>query len=295
VRGGGLLLLLPLAAAVPLLQSRIDDRLGTFRSQEEALYLWHGEQVQRLFPGFEGLAADVYWLRTVQYFGGRRVYAEGKSFNLLRPLIDITTSLDPRLEIAYRYGAVFLSEPVPMGAGRPQEGIEILEKGARAMPLSWRLRQDLGFFHYLYLGDATTASQILMEAAEIPGAAYWLKTLAADVLSEGGDRQSARRMWQQMYDQAEEGPIRANAAQRLQILDALDMADALTSRVAAYERLRGEKPRRLEALGQAGMWNGPLVDPAGVPFAYDRDQEDGRVHISRESPLSRPEKAKRKL
>jgi len=81
------LLLAPLLISIPLLQSRIDDRLGGFRSQEEVLYLWRGEQVKRLFPGFEALAADIYWLRTVQYFGGQRVFAEGKSFDLLKPLI----------------------------------------------------------------------------------------------------------------------------------------------------------------------------------------------------------------
>jgi hypothetical protein len=159
------------------------------------------------------------------------------------------------------------------------------------LPLDWRLRQDLGFFNYLYLGDAHTASRILTEAAEIPGAAYWLKTLAADILSEGGDRQNSRRMWQQMYDQSEEGPIRANASARLQVFDGLDLADALTSRVAAYAKLRGQNPEALEGLRQAGLWNGPLVDPAGVPFAYDR--ESGRASISHESPLWRPARTQR--
>ena len=122
-----------------------------------------------LFPGFEGLAADVYWLRTVQYFGGQKAFTQGRDFALLRPLIEITTTLDPRLEIAYRYGAMFLSESPPGGAGRPKEGIEVLEKGARNLPGSWRLRQHLGFFHFLYLKDAHTAAAVLEEAAELPG------------------------------------------------------------------------------------------------------------------------------
>ena len=33
------------------------------------LYFTSGEQLKWLAPGFEGLLADVYWLRTVQYFG----------------------------------------------------------------------------------------------------------------------------------------------------------------------------------------------------------------------------------
>ena len=289
---GRALWLVPLLVAIPLAQSRIDGRLGAFRSQEEALYLWRGEEVKRLFPGFEALAADIYWLRTVQYFGGQRVFAGGRSFALLRPLIDITTTLDPRLDIAYRYGAVFLSEAPPVGAGRPGEGIEVLEKGVRAQPTAWRLRQDLGFFYYLYMHDAVTASRVLSEAAELPGAAYWLKTLAADILWEGGNRQNSRQMWRQMYEQSEEGPIKANAWQRLQSLDAEELAEALQARVAAYERAYGEKPSSLDDLRRAGYWKGPVVDPSGTAFQYDRS--DGRVRVSTQSRLWRPEKPKRK-
>ena len=39
-----LVLLLP---AVPWSQARIDREVGTFRAQEEVLYLWSGEQVKR--------------------------------------------------------------------------------------------------------------------------------------------------------------------------------------------------------------------------------------------------------
>ena len=98
------------------------------------LYLWSGGHVERLFPGFESIAADLYWLRTVQYFGAERRFAREKRFDLLRPLIEITTDLDPRLEVAYRYGAIFLAERAPEGAGRPREAIEVLEKGVRTQP-----------------------------------------------------------------------------------------------------------------------------------------------------------------
>ncbi len=281
------LLLVLLVPAVPWSQTRIDRRAGAFRAQEEVLYLWSGTHVKRLFPGFEGLAADVYWLRTVQYFGGQRLFAEGKRFDLLRPLIEITTTLDPRLEMAYRYGAIFLSEPSPTGAGRPREGIEILEAGVRNLPGSWRLRQDLGFFEYVYLHDAERAAAILNEAADLPGAAFWLRTLAADLLVKGGDRAAARRMWQQMFDQAEAGIIKQNAGIRLQILDSLDRGDRLAHLAAEFERRRGRLPARLEELREAGLWKGPLVDAGGAPFGYD--PRTGRVFIDKSSPMWRPD------
>jgi hypothetical protein len=280
------LLLLALAPLVPWSQSQIDRRVGRDRAQEEVLYLWSGDQVRNVFPGFEGLAADVYWLRTVQYFGGQRLFSQEKDFALLRPLVEITTTLDPRLEIAYRYGAVFLSEAPPTGAGRPREGIEVLEKGVRNLPLSWRLRQHLGFFNFLYLGDAQRAAAVLEEAAELPGAAFWLRTLAADLLARGGDRASSRKMWQRMHDQNEEGILRENARLQLAIIDSLDLADHLAGLVDEFARRFGRRPERLRELQGAGLWGGPLSDLNGVPFRYD--VSTGQVSISQDSQLWRP-------
>jgi len=280
------LVLALLVPALPLSQAQIDRSVGAFRSQEEVLYLWSGAHVKRLFPGFETLAADVYWLRTVQYFGGQRAFSPDKRFELLRPLVDIATTLDPRLEIAYRYGAIFLSEGQPVGAGRPREGIELLEKGVRNIPTSWRLRQDYGFFHELYLHDSERAAAILDEAAALPGAPFWLRTLGADLLVKGGSHAEARRMWQQMFDQAEEGPIRENARLRLAILDSVEVADRLAAQAAEFRRRTGRLPARLSELGEAGLWRGPLTDGEGVPFGYD--PQTGRVFIARGSPLWRP-------
>jgi hypothetical protein len=276
-----------LGAVAPWIQSQVDERTGPFRKTSEVLYLWSGQQVTRLVPGFRNLAADLYWMRTVQYFGGQRHFAEGKNFDLLHPLVDIATTLDPRLEIAYRYGAVFLCEPRPGGAGLPHEGIALLEKGSRAQPGNWRIRQDLGFFTYLFLHDAKTASRILMEAAQIPGAAFWLRSLAADTLVHGGDRQDARRMWQTILETSSDSPIlRANAESRLKNLDALDEAEAIERLVSEFAARRGRPPAELQELVGAGLLREPAVDSAGVPFEYD--PTSGTVTLARTSPLWRP-------
>jgi len=283
VRAPALLAML-LAAAVPWTQARIDARLGRHRAQEEVLYLWSGEQVRRLVPGFEDLLADVYWLRTVQYFGGQRVYAANKRFDLLLPLVDITVTLDPRLQIAYRYGATFLAETYPIGAGQPQAAVKLLERGVRNLPHDWRLRQDLGLFHYYFLDDPQRASQILLEAAQIPGSPPFLATLAAQVLMKGGDRTTSRQVWRRIYEQGE-GPMKNNAAIHLAQLDALDALDAVNAAILAHERGTGVRPATLDDIRAAG-YRGPLVDPVGVPFAYDRSE--GRATLAPSSSLWRP-------
>ena len=279
------LLLVVLLALVPFLQKRIDAQLGAYRATEEALYLWSGQQVRRLVPGFEDLAADVYWLRTVQYFGGQRLFAHEKKFELLLPLIEITTTLDPRLVIAYKYGATFLCEQPPEGAGRCDQGIAVLEKGVSVMPGDWRLRQDLGFFHFIFRKDPQKAAEILLQASELPGAAFWLKNLAAMVLAKGKQRDSARAIWFQIYEQSD-GPMKANALDHVKVLDAYDAADSVQSLVAEVERRTGRRPETLDELRAAGLMRGPAVDGSGAPFLYD--PRSGTVRVSPQSKLWRP-------
>ncbi len=281
-----LFLLLALVPAVPLLQRALDLKLGAFRVQEEVLYLWSGRQVRTMSFGFENLLADLYWLRTVQYFGGQRRFASDKRFDLLEPLIDITATLDPRLEIAYRYGATFLSEPPPVGAGRPKNGVALLERGAAALPASWRLRQDLGFFIHLFLKDHARAAGVLRGASSVPGAPFWLDMLAASILAKGGDRVSARHMWQQMYEQAEGGFLKDNARQNLRVLDTLDQVDRLTAAASSFEKAQGRRPRSLAELARTGLATVPIVDMEGHPFAYDPDT--GTLSVSTRSTLWRP-------
>jgi tetratricopeptide (TPR) repeat protein len=281
------LLGLPLMGLVFFLQVRIDRELGAFRAQREVLYLWSGQHVRRLFPGFEGLAGDLYWLRTVQYFGSSRAFEQDTGMELLGPLLDITVTLDPRMEVAYRYGAIFLGERVPLGAGRPQEALALLERGTRALPANWRIRQDLGFFYFLYLDDYQRAAEVLREASNLPGAAFWLKNMAADIVARGGDRATAQQMWRQIYEQSE-GVVRANALVSLQVLDALGQAEKLTGLVEEFTRWTGRRPRFLEELRASGLLSGPAVDSSGTPFVYDA--QSGRVRVSPRSTLYRPDR-----
>jgi hypothetical protein len=272
-----------LLALVPTVQSRVDAQRRAGRAADETLYLWSGAQVRRLAPGLETLMADVYWLRTVQYFGGQKVFAAGQGYPLLEPLINITVTLDPRMEIAYRYGAIFLSEPRPNGAGRPQAGVALLERGVATQPENWRLRQDLGFYTFLFLHDAHRGAEILDAAADLPGAPIWLRSLAADVLRRGGERATARRIWQRLHEQAEDPAMRDNALLQLAKLDALDEADRLAELARELARRTGRRPRSLDELVGAGLLSRPPVDIAGVPFEYD--PETGAVVVGRSSPL----------
>src|SRR3990172_2146318 len=89
-------------------QHRVDATLAEFASGGQLLYLFSREGGKRLGMGSAGLLACLYWTRAVQHYG-RQHMGTVRQYPLLYPLLDITTTLDPELKIAYRFGAIFLS------------------------------------------------------------------------------------------------------------------------------------------------------------------------------------------
>jgi hypothetical protein len=278
------------------LQRVRDERYPPSETTEETLYLTSGGALQRLSLGYRSLAADVYWIRAIQHFGGtrQRIFtpdqpagvpqAEGSEpYRLLYPLLDLTTTLDPYFKAAYRFGAIFLAEPYPGGPGRPDLAIALLQKGLAVEPDNWEYMQDIGFVHYWWDNDYQAAGTWFAKAAEAPEAPWWLRSMAAVTLASGGNRQSSRQMWQSIAQSATVEYQRNHAHRALAQLDALDQIDLLTPYVERAARATGAPPSDWQALIRAGLLRGVPVDPAGVPY---RIHPDGRVDVDPASPLS---------
>src|SRR5580658_8036979 len=74
------------------------DQLRPQATLEEVLYISSPQVLKRASLGYDGLLADIYWTRAVQYFGSRRSQG-ARSYNLLSPLLGLTTHLDPHLVV----------------------------------------------------------------------------------------------------------------------------------------------------------------------------------------------------
>jgi tetratricopeptide (TPR) repeat protein len=274
-----------LVAAFVGLEAWRDAVYGEPAPGDSVLYVRSGEAVRRMALSFAPFAADVYWVRAVQYYGSARLSTAGaRKYDLLYPLLDITTSLDPRFNIAYRFGSIFLAEAYPGGAGRPDLAIALLEKGFRANPDRWQYLQDIGFVYYWWMGDYRQAAQWFEKAAAVKGAPWWLKSLAAVTLAQGGDRRSSRQLWQSLRETADNDWLRNTAGHRLLQLDALDAIDQLTAIVKAFEARAGQAPASWAALVRARMLRGVPLDPTGVPYLLD--PRAGAVTLAPESSLN---------
>jgi hypothetical protein len=290
---GSLLVVAALIAAAAGVQRARELNYETMAVEDRPLYLTSGAAVSRLTAGYNALAADLYWIRTIQYFGGVKLQLANqqgglatagpvRDYSQLYPLLDLTTTLDPRFRIAYRFGAVFLAEAHPGGAGRPDLAVALLEKGLRHEPDKWEYMQDIGFVHYWWLQDYRAAAQWFDRASQTPGAPWFLKSLAATTLAEGGDRQSSRTMWESIRESAEIEWLRRDAERRLMQLDVMDFMQELQRTVDAWVRAGGTSQDGWEPLIRARVIRGLPADPTGTPFELDRS---GTVMLSSRSPL----------
>ena len=204
------------------------------------------------------------------------------NYDLLYSLLDLVTTLDPRFNIAYRFGAIFLAEAYPSGPGRPDQAIALLQRGIDRTG-RWEYMHDIGFVYYWWLRDFPKAAEWFERAAAVPGSPSWLKPLAATTLAVGGDRQSSRTMWQQLMQSSDTEWLRSNAEFRLTQLDAMDLLDALNLAAGKYADREGHAARSWQEIGPALGLRGVPVDPAGVPL--ELDPATGRIGLSPESPL----------
>jgi tetratricopeptide (TPR) repeat protein len=235
--------------------------------EEEQLYL-NGATARRASLGFNGLAADWYWMRSLQYVGGKVIGARENiqidslgqlNLKLLAPLLDTATTLDPQFMEPYQYAAVVLPN-IDL-----QQAIRLTRKGIAANPSVWRFYQHLGYI-YWQQKDFQAAAEAYDQGSKLPGAPAWMQAMKAKMALEGGSRDVAREIYERMYEQAGDDQVKEMARRRLLQLDSLDDRDALQKILANFQSKAGRCPSswiEAEPLLRAARVR---VDSAGAPL-----------------------------
>lgn len=241
------------------------DQMRAGATLEDVLFVSSPKMVKRLSLGYDGLLADIYWTRAVQYFGSRHV-AGASHYRLLAPLLAITTTLDPHLVVAYQFGSNFLSPPPPHGAGMPDKAVELVEYGIRNNPNEWKLYYELGFVYYMDMKDYAHAAEAFARGSQLPDAHPFLKVIAAQMAQHAGDTQMARALWTTTYQTTQDKQIRGNAIAHLRALQVEDDVNALQELVGQYGQKTGQLPKSITDLVSAGLLRAIPLDPTGRPY-----------------------------
>jgi tetratricopeptide (TPR) repeat protein len=268
-----ILLVICLTASVLLLRSI--DRQRTGATLEEVLYISSPTLLKRMSLGYDGLLADVYWTRAVQYFGDRLTRGSDR-FDLLAPLLEITTTLDPHLLVAYEYGSNFLAPKIPGGAGQPQRAIKLAEFGIRNNPNQWHLYYDLGFIYYMELKDYPNATEAFANGAKVPNAHQVMRIMAAKMAEHAGNIETARLMWVTTYQTTLDPNVKANAVAHLRALQVDEDVTSLEALVSHYHEKTGHLPQSFSDLEAANLLRGVPVDPIGHTYKL---MPDGHVEV----------------
>jgi tetratricopeptide (TPR) repeat protein len=268
-------LVVALMAGSMVCRSHAEKIQGDQATLQEVLYLPSGKTVKRLSLGYSSLLADIYWTRAVQYFGSRHIRS-AEHYELLDPLLQITTDLDPQLIVAYENGSIFLSQQIPEGAGQPDKAVALIEKGIRANPLYWRLYFNLGFIHYMDRHDYKAAQQAFEKGSEVPGALAWMKVMAARMAEKGNDPSTATYLWKTIFDTTTDNNIKDSAAKHLLSLRADSDMDQLEQLTRAYYERMHTYPETWLDLVRAGLLRGIPTDPTGAPYKL---RLDGTVQV----------------
>ncbi|MGZ8847700.1 MAG: hypothetical protein ACXW3C_14670 [Pyrinomonadaceae bacterium] len=265
--------------AVTTLSRAIDARRSANNGEfaEESLYV-SAPTAKRLTLAFNGLVADWYWMRSLQYVGGKIVAYqdshEGRmdfdslaSLNLalLPQLLTISTTLDPQFMAPYEYGAMILPEI------DSKEAIALLSFGIAQNPSTWRLYHHLGYI-YWQRREYGKAGDVYGIGAKLPGAPAWMTAMSARMKGEGDSRNAAREMYQHLYETTSEPGIKAMVEKQLIRLDSLDERDVIRGVLDDFKvkngRCASAWPEVNETLRASridmGSLNGTSVDPVRV-------------------------------
>ena len=232
------------------------------------------ETARRLSLAFNGVAADWYWLRSLQYVG-RKVGAYRGEFTLddmrplgirnLGPLLEQTVALDPQFLAAYEFGAVVLP------AIDRDAAVSLVERGIRENRGDWRLYQHLGYIHW-QAGHFREASEAYEAGASQPGAPAWMHVMAAQMSAQGGSRAVAREMYKRMYEGAADEQVRTLAVTRLAQLESLEERDRIRQALSDFRDRAGRCPADWREVAPQLRAVRLRLDAAGAPL----DPSDAR-------------------
>lgn len=271
-------LLLALAGGVATLCAI--DRAQVTTLPQEALYVRSSTVLRRMCLGYTGLLADIYWTRAVQYFGYQHHRGSG-DFRLLAPLLQVTTELDPHMLPPYEFGANFLAQKQPYGAGLPGDALALLKYGVANNPDKWRLYYNLGFLYFTEFKDYAKAANAFWMGAQLPVTNNFMPILAARMAQHAGEFDTARVLWYTAYQNSNEPVIKQNATDHLLALQVDEDVTRLEEVVAKYRQRTGHLPSSMGDLDRAGFIHGTPVDPNGHPYKL---MPDGRIEV--ENPES---------
>lgn len=213
--------------------------------------------------GDKPAAADLSWLKAVNYFGGRD--GAEQWYASLGGLLNAVVELDPHFKYAYLFGGNALSSSL--------SGVDaadaLLKRGRKQFPDDWQFPFYIGINAYIFRDDYKRAGRYIGEAAAFKEAPSFLGPFSTRLLASAGDCDESLRTVDMLLKNTSDKVVQKNLHERQRYLIWECNFQVLEQAVAHYTELRGAPPDNLRALLQGGMMPALPQDPYGGQWSLD--------------------------
>jgi hypothetical protein len=219
---------------------------------------------------FKGLMSDVLLVKFMTFVGGKTERLDqftDEDWGSIRHTLDTITDLDPYFWDAYLFSQVFLT----WDKKNYNAANELLAKARIYLPDDYRIPYYMGLNSYNFGKDSASGAKYLMEASKIPGAPFYLATLAARLSAYSSDYQRGIIFLSEMLKQTNDPDIADQYKLRIQILEQMN---ALEQLVAQFREKFNRAPAELSELVDAGLIHHLPADPYGGKFFINKE---GRI------------------
>lgn len=207
----GVLVALAVLTACTLFSLTRASQLRTqWPPEADNFYLPSSSSMRLLSLGHHELAADLVAARGNVYFG-TQIFGKGEQ-RWLSNYLNTAIDLDPYFHRLYLAGAAMIVyNGKTITTDSMLAATELLERGARAFPLDWEIKFQLGFNYLFELSKLTSADdprvarwrqrgvEEMRQAALFEDVPPWLPNLVARVFTKSGGQELAIRHLEQAY------------------------------------------------------------------------------------------------
>jgi hypothetical protein len=164
------LMAVAIASEVQLAKIPREDPLG-----RQLLYLPSPEMLKLMSLGNPGLAADVLYLWSIQYYS---LFQPHERFLYLETIYDLITDLDPRYVDAYRIGALIMEMQTGGDELELKRAVRrLFDKGLRHLPNDWSLAESAAWDLFMRFRDREAALHYAEIASRHPDAPARIKRM----------------------------------------------------------------------------------------------------------------------
>ncbi len=206
-------------------------------------------------------AADLYWLKLVQYVGSEAPLRAG--WPDLEALTDVVVTLDPKYGYVYQASGILLAT-----AGRIDASNDILERGMENVPDRWQLPFYAAFNRWYHQRQFREAGQLMLRAARLPGRPSWLTELANRMFASSGSLDDGIALLEMMIANAEDPLLRDDLVRRREDLVIEKMLRRIEERAEAFRARHGRWPASLGEIDDPSI-RSFLPTPLGQTLRWD--------------------------